>query len=223
MKHLLKDTSLWREGAYVGGEWLNETPHGRYPLRNPANGDVLVELPRCQQAEAVHAIEVAHRTHLDWRKTTAKHRSEVLRRWYELIVQNREDLATLITLEEGKPLRIRPRAVLLGHRERSRAPGRAHGGGVRRECGRRREAGESAAAAAADRERVGELLARELRREFVRVRDGQRHERHRQDDDPVREHHGDDAAVHDDTAARKSHFRDRRRQLQLIEQARHTT
>jgi len=104
MKHLLKDTSLWREGAYVGGEWLNETPHGRYPLRNPANGDVLVELPRCQQAEAVHAIEVAHRTHLDWRKTTAKHRSEVLRRWYELIVQNREDLATLITLEEGKPL-----------------------------------------------------------------------------------------------------------------------
>ncbi len=104
MKHLLKDPTLWRDAAYVGGEWLAQTPHGSYALRNPASGDVLQELPRCQQAEARHAIEVAHQAFLAWRKTTAKHRAEVLHRWYELVRANRDDLALLITLEEGKPL-----------------------------------------------------------------------------------------------------------------------
>ncbi|SFV09279.1 NAD-dependent succinate-semialdehyde dehydrogenase [Pseudoduganella namucuonensis] len=104
MKHLLKDPGLWREAAHVGGAWLAETPHGRYLLRNPATGEALAELPRCQRDEARRAIEAAHQAHLAWRKTTARHRSEILRRWYELIVQHREDLATLITLEEGKPL-----------------------------------------------------------------------------------------------------------------------
>jgi len=104
MKHLLKDPGLWREGPYLGGEWLAETPHGRYPLHNPATGELLVELPRCQYDEARRAIEAAHQAFLCWRKTTAKERSEILHRWYELIVANKDDLALLITLEEGKPL-----------------------------------------------------------------------------------------------------------------------
>jgi len=104
MKHLLKDPTLWREAAYVGGEWLAHTPHGSYALRNPATGAVLVELPRCQQAEARQAIEVAHVAFLAWRKTTARHRAEVLHRWYTLVQENRDDLALLITLEQGKPL-----------------------------------------------------------------------------------------------------------------------
>jgi succinate-semialdehyde dehydrogenase / glutarate-semialdehyde dehydrogenase len=104
MRHLLKDPSLWREGAYVAGEWINSTPHGSYTLRNPADNQPLVELPRFKEAETASAIEAAHVAFLAWRQTTAKERSEVLRRWYELIVQHRDDLATLITLEEGKPL-----------------------------------------------------------------------------------------------------------------------
>ena len=104
MKHLLKDPGLWREGAYVGGEWINATAHGSYTLRNPADNQPLVDLPRFKEAETASAIEAAHAAFLAWRQTTAKDRSEILRRWYELIVQHRDDLATLITLEEGKPL-----------------------------------------------------------------------------------------------------------------------
>jgi len=104
MKNLLKDPELFRAAAFVGGEWIDATPHGKYILRNPATDEPLVELPRFRQDETAQAIEVAHRAFLDWRKTTAKHRSEVLRRWYELMVLHGDDLATLITLEEGKPL-----------------------------------------------------------------------------------------------------------------------
>jgi succinate-semialdehyde dehydrogenase/glutarate-semialdehyde dehydrogenase len=104
MKKLLKDPALWREGAYIDGRWLLETPHGNYALRNPASGEVLVELPRCKEAETTAAVVAADRAFRQWRTTTAKHRSGVLNRWYQLMLEHREDLATLITLEEGKPL-----------------------------------------------------------------------------------------------------------------------
>ena len=104
MKHLLKDAGLWRDAAFIDGEWIAQTAHGRYALHNPADGALLAELPRCQVGETRRTIEAAHAAFGPWRRTTAKRRGEVLRRWYELIVQHREDLATLITLEEGKPL-----------------------------------------------------------------------------------------------------------------------
>jgi succinate-semialdehyde dehydrogenase / glutarate-semialdehyde dehydrogenase len=104
MKHLLKDAALWREGAFIAGEWIADTPHGRYSLRNPADQSLLVELPRCREPEVRRAINAAQQAFGSWREATAKHRSEVLRRWFELTIQHREDLATLITLEEGKPL-----------------------------------------------------------------------------------------------------------------------
>jgi succinate-semialdehyde dehydrogenase / glutarate-semialdehyde dehydrogenase len=104
MKQLLKDQGLWCEGAYVGGVWIASSPHGCYTLRNPADNNALVDLPRFKEAETAAAVEVAHEAFLSWRKTTAKVRSDILRRWYELTIQHRDDLATLITLEEGKPL-----------------------------------------------------------------------------------------------------------------------
>jgi len=104
VKHLLKDPTLWRTGAYIGGEWLDETPHGRYMLRNPVDQTVLIELPRCRETEVRRAIDAAQEAFGPWRRLTAKRRGEVLRRWYELMVEHREDIATLITLEEGKPL-----------------------------------------------------------------------------------------------------------------------
>jgi succinate-semialdehyde dehydrogenase/glutarate-semialdehyde dehydrogenase len=104
MRHLLEDPTLFCAAAHVGGEWIGATPHGTYTLRNPADNAVLAELPRFKEAETDNAIEVAHKAFLSWRKTTARHRSDVLRRWYELMIRHRDDLATLITLEEGKPL-----------------------------------------------------------------------------------------------------------------------
>ena len=102
--HLLKDPDLFREAALIDGQWITETPHGRAELRNPATGDVLARLPRCKEDEVVRAVVAADMAFRAWRQTTAKHRSQVLSRWWSLIVDNKEDLATLITLEEGKPL-----------------------------------------------------------------------------------------------------------------------
>jgi succinate-semialdehyde dehydrogenase/glutarate-semialdehyde dehydrogenase len=103
MRHL-KDKALGRDGAYVNGEWINTSPHGSYTLRNPATDETLVDLPRFKEAETHAAIEAAHVAFLSWRRTTAKVRSVILHRWYELMIEHRDDLATLITLEEGKPL-----------------------------------------------------------------------------------------------------------------------
>jgi succinate-semialdehyde dehydrogenase/glutarate-semialdehyde dehydrogenase len=99
-----KDNALWRTGAFIDGRWVSETPHGTYALHNPATGAKLVDLPRCGEAQTDAAIEAAHRAFLAWRNTTAQHRAKVLHRWYELTIEHRDDLARLITLEEGKPL-----------------------------------------------------------------------------------------------------------------------
>ncbi|PRE45662.1 NAD-dependent succinate-semialdehyde dehydrogenase [Burkholderia multivorans] len=104
MKHLLSDPSLWCEAALVGGEWVSVTPHGSYTVRNPVDDAVLAELPRCREAEVRSAIDAAAAAFREWRATTARYRADVLRRWYDLIVANKDDLAILITLEEGKPL-----------------------------------------------------------------------------------------------------------------------
>lgn len=104
MKHLLKDPELFRAAAFVGGEWIATTAHGTYTLRNPADDAPLVDLPRFKEEETANAIVVAHNAFLSWRRTTAKHRSEVLHRWFELMIEHRDDLAILITLEEGKPV-----------------------------------------------------------------------------------------------------------------------
>jgi succinate-semialdehyde dehydrogenase/glutarate-semialdehyde dehydrogenase len=101
---LLNDPSLWRQGAFINGEWVKQTPHGTYAVRNPANGEVLVELPVCKEAQAEFAVESAHEAFTRWSKVPAKQRAEIINQWYRLVVESKEDLATLITLEEGKPL-----------------------------------------------------------------------------------------------------------------------
>ncbi|WP_066555896.1 NAD-dependent succinate-semialdehyde dehydrogenase [Croceicoccus bisphenolivorans] len=102
---ILDDRSLWKTAAYIDGAWVGETPHGTYQLTNPANGAVIAELPRCKEAETDAAIEAAERAFQSWRRTSAQHRADILRRWFDLTIQHKEDLARLITLEEGKPIR----------------------------------------------------------------------------------------------------------------------
>ncbi len=100
----LDDPSLLHHGAFVGGRWIHDTAHGKYTLRNPFDQQVLAELPVFLERETDQAIEVAHQAFLHWRTASAKQRSEILRRWYELVMEHKRDLATLITLEEGKPI-----------------------------------------------------------------------------------------------------------------------
>jgi succinate-semialdehyde dehydrogenase/glutarate-semialdehyde dehydrogenase len=97
----LSDTALLREQCYVGGEWLGEPAD---EVTNPATGTSLGKVPRFGADEATLAISKAEAAFKPWAAKTAKERAVILRRWYELMIQHREDLALIMTSEQGKPL-----------------------------------------------------------------------------------------------------------------------
>jgi succinate-semialdehyde dehydrogenase/glutarate-semialdehyde dehydrogenase len=100
----LKNESLLRQRCYVGGAWT-AAPDGRtITVKNPATGQVVGTVPRLGAEGARQAVEAARAAFPAWRARTAKDRSTILRRWFELIMANQEDLATLMTAEQGKPL-----------------------------------------------------------------------------------------------------------------------
>jgi succinate-semialdehyde dehydrogenase/glutarate-semialdehyde dehydrogenase len=100
----LKDTSLFRQQAYVDGAWLDADSGQTIKVNNPATNDILGTVPKMGAAETRRAIEAADKALPAWRALTAKERSGKLRRWFELMIENQEDLARLMTLEQGKPL-----------------------------------------------------------------------------------------------------------------------
>ena len=100
----LDDMTLLRTDAFIDGEWVAADNGETTPIVNPANGQVIAEVARCGQAEARRAIEAAERAHAQWRRHTAKERSRALRRWFDLMMQHQEDLARIMTAEQGKPL-----------------------------------------------------------------------------------------------------------------------
>jgi len=100
----LKDPSLFRTQSYLNGEWLEADSGMRFDVDNPADGSVVGSVPDCGGAETRRAIEAANAALPAWRALTAKQRSALLRRWYELILLNADDLALILTTEQGKPL-----------------------------------------------------------------------------------------------------------------------
>ncbi|MDE1922591.1 MAG: NADP-dependent succinate-semialdehyde dehydrogenase [Gammaproteobacteria bacterium] len=100
----LRDPLLLRQSCYLDGRWLNATNGASLPVDNPATGEPLGTVPDMGTAEARLAIESAAQAFPAWAARTAKDRASVLRRWFELILANQEDLAALMTAEQGKPL-----------------------------------------------------------------------------------------------------------------------
>jgi succinate-semialdehyde dehydrogenase/glutarate-semialdehyde dehydrogenase len=100
----LKDMTLFREQCYVDGQWMDADDRSTIPVTNPADGSVLGVVPKFGAAETRRAIEAADRALPGWRAKTAKERAIILRRWFELMMANQEDLAVLMTSEQGKPL-----------------------------------------------------------------------------------------------------------------------
>lgn len=100
----LKDLNLLREQAFVNGEWIEADDKARFPVTNPANSEVIAEVSSLGAAETRRAIKAAEAALPAWRSKTAKERSQLLRTWYELIMANQEDLAQLLSWEQGKPL-----------------------------------------------------------------------------------------------------------------------
>ncbi|WP_315723000.1 MULTISPECIES: NAD-dependent succinate-semialdehyde dehydrogenase [unclassified Bradyrhizobium] len=101
LRDRLKDPSLLREQSYIDGGWVGVPV---LPVVNPATGVEIAKVAQLGAAETTHAVEAAARAFPLWAKLTAKQRSNILRKWFELIIANREDLALILTSEQGKPL-----------------------------------------------------------------------------------------------------------------------
>jgi succinate-semialdehyde dehydrogenase/glutarate-semialdehyde dehydrogenase len=100
----LKDMSLFRQQCYINGEWVDADDGSTLAVYNPADGVQIGTVPKMGVAETRRAIEAAHAAFPAWRAKTAKERAAILRKWYELMMANQEDLAVLMTVEQGKPL-----------------------------------------------------------------------------------------------------------------------
>src|SRR6188474_2023355 len=100
----LQDSRLFRQASYIDGAWVEASATGVIEVDNPATGEIVGTVPRLGTAETSRAIDAAARAFPAWRKTTAKARAGVMRRWFDLMMANQEDLAQLMTTEQGKPL-----------------------------------------------------------------------------------------------------------------------
>src|SRR5438309_1238293 len=100
----LKDPRLFREACYIDGQWVQAASGQTLKVDNPATGEIIGTVPKLAGAETREASEAANRAFHAWSKKTAKERAAVLRRWFDLMMENQDDLARLMTIEQGKPL-----------------------------------------------------------------------------------------------------------------------
>ncbi|MFK7854479.1 MAG: NAD-dependent succinate-semialdehyde dehydrogenase [Granulosicoccus sp.] len=100
----LKDASLFKQAALVGKNWVEASADTGIAVTNPATNEIIGYVPKLGGAETREAIEVAEVARAGWAKRTAKERCQIMRRWYELMMENQDDLGTILTAEQGKPL-----------------------------------------------------------------------------------------------------------------------
>ena len=100
----LKDPALFRQQAYIDGAWVAHPAGAVTDVTNPATGDLIAQVPKLGREEATRSVEVAEQAFRSWSKRTAKERSQIIRRWFDLMTEHEDDLALLLTLEQGKPL-----------------------------------------------------------------------------------------------------------------------
>ena len=104
IRQLLKDPSLFKEEAFINGEWIKNPSGNTFAATNPANNELIAQVSNLGPQEAELAITAAERAFQYWKNKTGKERANIMRKWFDLIIQNTQDLATLMTLEQGKPL-----------------------------------------------------------------------------------------------------------------------
>ncbi len=100
----LSDSKLFRQQCYVNGQWADADSGETIEVTNPVDNSVIGTVPRMGAAETRRAIEAAEVAQKEWRKLTGKERATILRKWFNLMMENQEDLAILMTTEQGKPL-----------------------------------------------------------------------------------------------------------------------
>lgn len=100
----LHDDTLLRAGALIDGLWCDADTGATLVVKDPCSQNQVATVPNMGRIEAARAVEAANRALPQWRAKTAKERSIILRRWFDLIMANQEDLATIMTIEQGKPI-----------------------------------------------------------------------------------------------------------------------
>lgn len=110
----LNDGALFRQQCYINGAWVNSANGETQSVKNPSNGDVLGTTPRMGAEETREAVEAAEKAWPAWRSKTAKERAGLLRKWFNLMVEHQEDLAVILTAEQGKPLSEARGEILYG-------------------------------------------------------------------------------------------------------------
>ena len=104
MQLTLSDPSLLKNQSYVDGQWIDADNGATFAVTNPANGEVVIEIAKVGAAETARAIAAADRAMADWSRKPAKARAGILRKWFDLMMENQEDLALIMTAEQGKVL-----------------------------------------------------------------------------------------------------------------------
>ena len=100
----LIDHDLFKQQSFINGCWQDAADGARFAVHNPATAELVGHAPRCSNADVERAIEAAHASFSGWRNTPAKTRAQLLRHWFDLILHHRDDLATIMVSEQGKPL-----------------------------------------------------------------------------------------------------------------------
>ena len=104
LRALLKDPTLLPNKAYVAGEWVDAADGATFAVTNPARGDIIARVPDLTRADAARAIAAADKARHEWAARTGKERAAILRKWYDLCIAHQDDLGTILTAEQGKPL-----------------------------------------------------------------------------------------------------------------------
>ena len=104
IRKLLKDPSLFREEAFINGAWVKAKSESSFAVTNPATGELIANVSNLGTPETELAITSAEHAFQGWKSKTGKERANILRKWFDLVIANTQDLATLMTLEQGKPL-----------------------------------------------------------------------------------------------------------------------
>jgi succinate-semialdehyde dehydrogenase/glutarate-semialdehyde dehydrogenase len=98
-----KDPDLFRQQAYLAGQWVDADNGAQFDVNNPATGEIIARVPKMGVSETRRAIEAAKNAWPEWRRKSAKDRGAILRKWSDLMLANQDDLATIMTAEQGKP------------------------------------------------------------------------------------------------------------------------
>ena len=104
MKLKIIDQDLLKTKAFIDGKWTDSDDRSTFPVINPATGEVICEVVSCGKNETRRAIEAAEKARPSWQKIPIKEKANILRKWFELMVEAQEDLAQILTAEQGKPL-----------------------------------------------------------------------------------------------------------------------